>query len=216
VKVAELWRYPVKSLGGESLVQATISAAGIEGDRLVHVEDQAGRVITARTHPRLLGSHAALGPDGEPWVDGRPWNAPGVADEVRAAAGPGARLVRNIPGDVFDLSGHTLALRGNFLFNERISFLGGYSLRIGEVASTTQQNLPIFLASTAVSADPAFGKGFFAYRIDAFAHTLTVGLSVAIGEHSSANVEYSHVIGDARGDITYHDNIVRVGFLYRY
>ena len=121
-----------------------------------------------------------------------------------------------IPGDVFDLSGHTLALRGNFLFNERISFLGGYSLRIGEVASTTQQNLPIFLASTAVSADPAFGKGFFAYRIDAFVHTLTVGLSVAIGEHSSANVEYSHVIGDARGDITYHDNIIRVGFLYRY
>jgi len=121
-----------------------------------------------------------------------------------------------IPGDVFDLSGHTLALRGNFLFNERISFLGGYSLRIGEVASTTQQNLPIYLASTAVSADPAFGKGFFAYRIDAFVHTLIVGLSVAIGEHSSANVEYSHVIGDARGDITYHDNIIRVGFLYRY
>ncbi len=67
-----------------------------------------------------------------------------------------------------------------------------------------------------MSADPAFGKGFFAYRIDAFVHTLTVGLSVAIGEHSSANVEYSHVIGDARGDITYHDNIIRVGFLYRY
>src|SRR2546422_1008347 len=103
VKVAELWRYPVKSLGGESLVQATVSAAGIEGDRLVHVEDQAGRVITARTHPRLLGLHAALGPDGEPWVDGRPWNASDVADAVRAVAGPGARLVRNIPGDVFDV-----------------------------------------------------------------------------------------------------------------
>ena len=103
MKVAELWRYPVKSLGGESLVQATVSAAGIEGDRLVHVEDQAGRVITARTHPRLLGLHAALGPDGEPWVDGRPWKASDVADAVRAAAGPGARLVRNIPGDVFDV-----------------------------------------------------------------------------------------------------------------
>ena len=103
MKVAELWRYPVKSLGGESFVQATVSAAGIEGDRLVHVEDHAGRVISARTHPRLLGLHAVLGPDGEPWVDGRPWNAPGVADAVRAAAGPGARLVRNIPGDVFDV-----------------------------------------------------------------------------------------------------------------
>src|SRR2546426_1829218 len=102
VKVAELWRYPVKSLGGESLVQATVSAAGIEGDRLVHVEDQAGRVITARTHPRLLGLHAALGSDGESWGDGRPWNASAGADPVRAAARPPARPVRNNPPDVFD------------------------------------------------------------------------------------------------------------------
>jgi len=121
-----------------------------------------------------------------------------------------------IPGDVFDLSGHTLALRSDFLFSELVSFFAGYAFRIGEVASTTQRNLDIFRASTAVSADPAFGQGFFAYRIDALIHTITVGLSFALGRRASVNVEYDHVIGDARGGITYHDNIARVGFLYRF
>ena len=103
MKVAELWRYPVKSLAGEPLAEATITPSGIAGDRLVHVEDQGGRVITARTHPRLLRLHATLGPDGEPRVDGRPWSSAQVADAIRDAVGPGTQLVPNVPGDAFDV-----------------------------------------------------------------------------------------------------------------
>src|SRR6185436_4717894 len=44
-------------------------------------------------HPRLLGHHAVIGPDGEPLVDGRSWRDPGVAADVERAAGTGARLV---------------------------------------------------------------------------------------------------------------------------
>ena len=60
MKVAELWRYPVKSMGGEMLDRATLDELGIAGDRVVHVEDAHGHLITARTHPRLLGHHAKL------------------------------------------------------------------------------------------------------------------------------------------------------------
>jgi uncharacterized protein len=35
--VAGLWRYPVKSLAGESLTVATLTPQGIPGDRVVHV-----------------------------------------------------------------------------------------------------------------------------------------------------------------------------------
>ena len=38
MKVAEIWRYPVKSMAGERLGRARIGALGIEGDRVVHVE----------------------------------------------------------------------------------------------------------------------------------------------------------------------------------
>jgi uncharacterized protein YcbX len=92
--VSEIWRYPVKTMAGEVLQRARIGPLGIEGDRVVHVEDAHGRVITSRFHPRFLGHQAALGPDGEPLVDGRPWNSPVVSAEVIDIAGPGARLVR--------------------------------------------------------------------------------------------------------------------------
>ena len=93
--VAEIWRYPVKSMGGEALERATVSASGIAGDRLVQVHGERGRIVTARTHPGLLGHRATVGPDGEPRVDGRSWDDPGVLADVRRIVGPHARLVRD-------------------------------------------------------------------------------------------------------------------------
>jgi len=101
--VAELWRYPVKSLAGERLDEAEISAAGIPGDRMVQVHDAEGRIVTSRTTPRLLGLKGTLSPMGETLVNGRPWTAPEVAAAIEVAAGPGARLVRHDGPDRFDV-----------------------------------------------------------------------------------------------------------------
>ena len=90
--LGELWRYPVKSMGGERLTRALLTASGVEGDRAVLVRWPRGRIVTARTRPALLGLHATTGPDGEPLVDGRPWRDPEIARRVEAAAGAGAKL----------------------------------------------------------------------------------------------------------------------------
>jgi uncharacterized protein len=103
VRVAEIWRFPVKSMAGERLVRTEIGAAGVAGDRLVVVRDSRGRIVTARTNPLLLGHHATLSPAGEPLVDGRRWESPEVAQEVRVAAGPGAHLERADVPDRFDV-----------------------------------------------------------------------------------------------------------------
>jgi hypothetical protein len=103
VTVAELWRYPVKSLAGEPLQHAEVTPDGIAGDRVVHVRDGHGRVTTARTRHRLLGLHATLGADGEPLVEGRPWTSEAAAADVRAAAGPEAVLVRYDGRERFDV-----------------------------------------------------------------------------------------------------------------
>ena len=103
MRIADIWRYPVKSMGGEPLRSARLGADGIAGDRVVHVATADGRVITARNRPALLGLHATLGPDGEPLVDGRPWQAPEVARDVRRAAGEEARLVRYDGIERFDV-----------------------------------------------------------------------------------------------------------------
>src|SRR5204863_433957 len=91
--VAELWRFPVKSMAGEPLGRADVRPDGIVGDRVAYVLGAHGRIVTARTRPRLLGHRATLGMDGEPQVDGRPWRAPGVERDVVAAVGVGASLV---------------------------------------------------------------------------------------------------------------------------
>jgi uncharacterized protein YcbX len=101
--VTKIWRYPVKTMGGEMLKRARVGPLGIEGDRVVHVEDARAHVITSRTHPRFLGHKGSLGKDGEPRVDGRPWNSPEVAAEVAAIAGPGAKLVRYDGAERFDV-----------------------------------------------------------------------------------------------------------------
>jgi hypothetical protein len=103
MKVTEIWRYPVKTMAGEKLQRVDIGPLGIEGDRVVHVEDAQERVITSRSHPRFLGHKGALGLDGTPLVDGRPWNSPEVAAEVVAIVGPGAKLARYDGAERFDV-----------------------------------------------------------------------------------------------------------------
>jgi uncharacterized protein YcbX len=103
MKVAEIWRYPVKTMAGEKLKRASIGPLGVEGDRIVHVKDARGHVITSRSHPRFLGHKATLDLDGEPLVDGRPWSSPEVAAEVADIVGPGAKLVRYDGAERFDV-----------------------------------------------------------------------------------------------------------------
>jgi len=65
MQVAEIWRYPVKSLQGELLDRAEVGTAGIVGDRQWGLLDPAsGFILTARREPRLLFASARLTPGG--------------------------------------------------------------------------------------------------------------------------------------------------------
>jgi uncharacterized protein YcbX len=101
--VAELWRYPVKSLAGERLERAEIRSDGIVGDRLVQAYDARGHVVTARKHPDLLGHRGTLGPDGEPRIDGWPWWSPEAASLIAQAVGWKPRLERFAGEERFDI-----------------------------------------------------------------------------------------------------------------
>lgn len=101
--VKELWRYPVKSMAGERVKRASITSLGIEGDRVVLLLNPQGRVITARSHPALLGHKGTTGADGTPLVDGRPWTDPSVLADVRKITGAGVELVHDETADRFDV-----------------------------------------------------------------------------------------------------------------
>lgn len=100
--VAELWRYPVKSMAGERMTSTAVGLNGFPGDRTVWVRGPEG-VRTSRRQFGMLGLHGTVGPDGEPLIDGVPWQSSEVLERVRAAAGPDAWLERSDFLDRFDI-----------------------------------------------------------------------------------------------------------------
>lgn len=103
MKVAELWRYPVKGLRGESLPELELADGGIPGDRMLRVADERG-TVTGRRKQRLVGLPATLGADGEPEIAGARWDSAAGAEAVRELAGDGAELVRAEGGHAHDLA----------------------------------------------------------------------------------------------------------------
>ena len=89
--IAELWRYPVKSLAGERLPLATLEPDGFAGDRLVRVRGPEG-VRTSRRHYRLLGLHGTLDKDGHALINEHPWQSAAALALVKEAAGADAWL----------------------------------------------------------------------------------------------------------------------------
>ncbi len=77
MRIVELWRYPVKSMGGERLDAVDVDARGVHADRLWAVRDlELGAVTTARRLPVLMGCSARFA--AEPPADA----GPGVVAEV--------------------------------------------------------------------------------------------------------------------------------------
>jgi len=69
--VVDLWRYPVKSMGGEQLAAVALTARGLSGDRAYALIDRITGKVASAKHPRLWGGllacHAAVG--GQPPPD---------------------------------------------------------------------------------------------------------------------------------------------------
>lgn len=80
MRVIQIWRYPIKSVGGEQLESASITALGIEGDRgWGLVDDASGFVLTARREPKLLMATCRL-------LDGAPIATTSDGDELRTSS----------------------------------------------------------------------------------------------------------------------------------
>jgi hypothetical protein len=159
--VKEIWRYPVKSMAGEQLQGARLTASGIEGDRIIQVQDAAGHTVTARTYPELLGLRATSGGDGHPLVDGRPWTDPDVLDAVRRIVGAGARLVHNESLARFDILPLLVATDGAISEFGRDRRRLRPNLIVGGVSGLDERTWPggqLFIGDVAISVRDLRGR----------------------------------------------------------
>src|ERR1700737_2625502 len=158
--VAGLWRYPVKSLAGESLTVATLTPAGIPGDRVVRVCGPEG-VRTSRRHHRLLGLLGTLGSDARPCINGHPWNSPEALALIKNAAGDDAWLEAHEGLERFDILPLLVATDGAVaMFGRDVRRLRPPIL-IGGVegmAETLWQGAQLHIADTLVRLDAVRGR----------------------------------------------------------
>jgi uncharacterized protein YcbX len=111
--VAELHRWPVKSLAGEPVAELRLDRRGVGGDRahaLVHLHKGELRQLTAREAPRMLAwrasyDGAAVDPERPPEPvlvapDGarRAWSDPELPDALTADLGRAVVLHRDVAG----------------------------------------------------------------------------------------------------------------------
>lgn len=97
MRITEIWRYPVKSMGGQRLSVAPVGPTGIEYDRgWGVVDDSTGNVLTARREPALLMATATV-TDGELTIrttDGRD-----VSDSDALSTWLGRPVMLTVAGD---------------------------------------------------------------------------------------------------------------------
>jgi len=115
-RVLEMWRWPVKSMGGEEVRSFRLDERGVGGDRthaVIHHHKGEWKPLTAREAPRLLAWHASYpfapdaglrpddpphaqvtGPDGRSWR----WGDPRLRNALAEDLGRDVRLRRDLAG----------------------------------------------------------------------------------------------------------------------
>jgi uncharacterized protein YcbX len=94
MRVVGLWRFPVKSLGGEQIERVAVGERGLAGDRQWAIRDLGtGKMLTARREPKLLFASARLTDTGDVAI-----TLPDGHTDLSAWLGYAVELVRAAPG----------------------------------------------------------------------------------------------------------------------
>ncbi len=111
MRVSTLWRYPVKSAGGERLALAELTRDGVRATGWCM---SATPAAPSRDAPGTgcSPSRPRPGPDGEPLVEGHPWRSEEAAELIRRHGGPDAYLAAYHGPERFDITNLLVAVDG--------------------------------------------------------------------------------------------------------
>ena len=91
------------------------------------------------------------------------------------------------------------------------------AVRRGDVESTSQRNRAVFLASSAIADDPAFGDpALFGYRLRGTTVSASAALSYALHERAAVNVGYLQERTRAAEGLEYVSRVVDASIAWRF
>lgn len=126
-------------------------------------------------------------------------------------------IVPGISGALFDLRGAGAYWRGSYAWNGTWLAMAQLSVRRGDVESTSQRSMQVFLASDAIANDPAFeDPALFGYRLRGTTWSGGVTTSRALSDRASLDfgflVERTHA---ARG-LRYPGRMLSLTYVHRF
>lgn len=154
-------------------------------------------------------------------------------ENVRASFGVEYRD-RDSSGTVWDLNSARGFLSGAYNFRPTWSVYGTYSYAYGDVWSNAQTVFDngkpaddifgLVSAADAIEPDEAFNSEFcsnspcnwLAYRLTAHTNIFEIGIDKELGQNMLADLSYSYIDVNARGDNNYDVQIVRLSLLKRF
>jgi hypothetical protein len=122
-----------------------------------------------------------------------------------------------ISGDAYSQVSHNFGINLEYSLLESTYLVVGVLARQGDVVSTTlQPNGAVYVASSALADDPAFGPNAYAYKLTGTTYGFSVGLSFSATAHSLLGCDFERLETHAYGGNDYSKSIAEITWNYRY
>ncbi len=129
----------------------------------------------------------------------------------------GESIVPGISGTVFDLAGQGAFVRAGYAPADEWYVGVKAGVRRGDVESTSQRSLQVFLASSAITDDPVWGDPeLYAYRLRGTTYSGDLAASYALSHRTTLDLVYRYGFTRAAQGLEYATNAIDLTFVHRF
>lgn len=135
----------------------------------------------------------------------------------RLSANLGAAYEKRVAdeADVFAWKRYSVFLAGNYQLSEQTTLFGSYAYQIGDQVFVATPSPAFKTIAHAIADDPIFGERR-AYRLDAKAKTLNMGVDYRISANNKLNIGLQYALIQAEASHEYDATQLHISWLHRY
>ena len=117
--------------------------------------------------------------------------------------------------DVFAWQRYSVFLAGNYQASENITLFASYAYHVGDQVFVATPAPAFKKVANAIANDPVFGNRR-AYRLDASANSLNVGMDYRISTNNKLDFGLQYALINAEADHNYNATQVHISWLHRF